>query len=62
MFNFRSGEEGLFPALLVAAQTRLRQVKPDASILNKNLCFAKKSSDLRCEDYEDVFGDISVSF
>lgn len=61
MSNFRSGEEGIFPSLLLAAEERLRQIKPDASILNRNLCYAQKSSDFPDGEYEDVFGDISVS-
>lgn len=61
MSDFRSGEEGSYPHLLSAAENRLRQIKPDASILNRKLYFATKSSDLPCEDFNDVFGDIKVS-
>ncbi|VVC28477.1 RNA-polymerase II-associated protein 3-like, C-terminal domain,Tetratricopeptide repeat,Tetratricopeptide [Cinara cedri] len=55
-----SGEEGNYPPLLSAAEERLREIKPDASILNRKLCFAKKSSDFsNSKDYNDVFGDIN---
>ncbi|XP_001946926.1 uncharacterized protein LOC100166175 isoform X1 [Acyrthosiphon pisum] len=55
-----SGEEGLYPALLVATETRLREIKPDASILNRKLCFAQKSSELpENEDYGDELNDIA---
>lgn len=62
MYNFRSGEEGLYPALLRETETRLRQIKPDASILNRKLCFAQKSSGLSVnEDYGDELNDVAVS-
>lgn len=62
MYCFRSGEEGLYPALLMATETRLREIKPDASILNRELCFAQKSSELPVdEDYGDELNGIAVS-
>jgi len=62
MYCFRSGEEGLYPALLTATEARLRQIKPDASILNRKLCFAQKSSELPVtENYSDELNDIAVS-
>jgi len=62
LYYFRSGEEGLYPALLVATEARLREIKPDASILNRTLCFAKKSSELPVnEDYGDELNDLAVS-
>lgn len=55
-----SGEEGLYPALLRETETRLRQIKPDASILNRKLCFAQKSSELSVnEDYGDELNDVA---
>uniref|UniRef100_A0A2H8TY47 Sperm-associated antigen 1 n=1 Tax=Melanaphis sacchari TaxID=742174 RepID=A0A2H8TY47_9HEMI len=55
-----SGEEGLYPALLKATETRLRQIKPDASILNRKLCFAQKSSELSVNgDYGDEINDVA---
>ncbi|XP_060836680.1 uncharacterized protein LOC132919269 [Rhopalosiphum padi] len=55
-----SGEEGFYPALLRATETRLRQIKPDASILNRKLCFAQKSSDLSVnKDYDDELNDVA---
>lgn len=61
-YYIRSGEEGIFPQLLRATETRLREIKPDASILNRNLCFAQKSSDLLPnEENYDVLDDIGVS-
>lgn len=63
MYYCRSGEEGLYPALLSATEARLRLLKPDASILNRKLCFAQKSTDLAAnEHYDDVFNDIAVSY
>lgn len=62
MYYFRSGEEGVFPALLLETENRLRQLKPDATILNKKLSFAQKSSDLSVdEEYEDTLNDVAVS-
>lgn len=61
-YYFRSGEEGLYPDLLIATEARLREIKPDASILNRKLCFAQKSSELpENEDYGDEINDIAVS-
>ncbi|XP_050433292.1 RNA polymerase II-associated protein 3-like [Adelges cooleyi] len=53
-----SGEEGSYPQLLVATENRLRQIKPDASILSRRLSYAQKSSDLDHEEYDDVFSSI----
>lgn len=62
MSCFRSGEEGIYPALLNKTENRLRQIKPDASILNRKLCFAHKSSELPVnEDNDCLFNDVSVS-
>lgn len=62
MFYFRSGEEGHFPKLLMKTEDRLRHIKPDASILNRKLSFAQKSSDLtKNENLDEVFNDIAVS-
>jgi len=47
---------------LIATETRLREIKPDASILNRKLCFAQKSSEISAnEDYGDELNDIAVS-
>lgn len=47
---------------MLATEARLRQIKPDASILNRKLCFAQKSSDLPDdENYDDILKDIAVS-
>lgn len=54
-----SGEEGHYPELLLATESRLRQIKPDASILNRKPCFAQKSCNLTDENNEDVLRDIS---
>ncbi|XP_022165277.1 uncharacterized protein LOC111030193 isoform X2 [Myzus persicae] len=55
-----SGEEGLYPDLLIATEARLREIKPDASILNRKLCFAQKSSELPVNDeYGDELNDIA---
>uniref|UniRef100_A0A2S2Q9I5 Sperm-associated antigen 1 n=1 Tax=Sipha flava TaxID=143950 RepID=A0A2S2Q9I5_9HEMI len=55
-----SGEEGVFPQLLRATEIRLREIKPDASILNRKLCFAQKSSDiLPNEENYDILDDIT---
>lgn len=66
MYYFRSGEEGHYPKLLGATEERLRQIKPNASILNRKLSFAQNFSDKSnregmSKDYEDEVNDIDVS-
>ncbi|XP_050540522.1 RNA polymerase II-associated protein 3 [Daktulosphaira vitifoliae] len=55
-----SGEEGHYPKLIAAAENQLRNIKPDATILNRKPSYALKSSDLLNSGVQDdVIDDIA---